>query len=987
MLKSATSAWNTVRPHIRFFVRYLLILFLLFGSFSGHSQAYIYKHLGSEQGLPNMTVYEMFQDEEHYLWLGTSRGIYRYNGVDYKSFAYEEEIGSKEIFNAQKIGSTIFFSNLLNQVLHVEGDSVKRFQHPAIDTIGYLEFCKLGADRLVIVSCTKAFIFDLPSKQLQTVDFPQPFKKEFFTSTSEQGAIFTGSGKDCMGVTYLLDKKGKLFHNPFPALNDFSVQRIFEINGRITARTLEGFAWLDTVAGGVVEKRLDASLSGCQPFKKKNGPNFWLSCDQGFFEYNFEKGIVHRFFNIKKANYAFEDCENNLWCSVSYEGLYVFPGLNGERIMDGPNRQTEAYTLVAENMQGGLIAASSLGKVYSEGAEIEIQLAEAGKGVGRSHTQLEIDGRKLDFIAFDGYISIVENGKEQHVQVGLGSIKEIGMAKEGLYIASNKGLSLIPKSTLYPIQSELQYHESEVRLCNNRLVTLAIDSVRERMFFATMHGLFCRENNSIQEVSLAGNSIDGVISNLHVDQEGVLWLLLQQNDLIGIENGKEIVRFDLDQFDPRIVCTTLEKKDNRIYVGTNWGVQVVDLNSHQVRFVDRDAGLISNQVLDLEIIQEYLYVGTAHGVSRLPLKVVDKEPVRVPLHLIHVEAGGKKITQSELSSSSSVYANHQNTIGFQFEAVALNRASTLRYKYRLLGLDSVWHEMKDASQGAWYHSLAPGDYEFQVQLKRYNQLIGANELSYSFSVSPPYWQTWWFRTLVVLSILVMIAGVFIWVFKGVKKRGQMREALIRSKLSAMKAQVNPHFVYNTLNALQEFIIDSNAYSANQHLAKFARLLRNSILFSEKEFVFLHQEIETLELYLQLEKTRLSKSLTWEIELEKGLQANQIQIPPLLIRPFVENAIKQRLMHLDNEGRLKLKFQKKGVDCMVVTIWDNGRARPGSDEKEDLEQEDKTIFITQRRLDLLHQFFTPGNRMILNHEVIGDGTQTILSVPILNNPST
>ncbi len=179
-------------------------------------------------------------------------------------------------------------------------------------------------------------------------------------------------------------------------------------------------------------------------------------------------------------------------------------------------------------------------------------------------------------------------------------------------------------------------------------------------------------------------------------------------------------------------------------------------------------------------------------------------------------------------------------------------------------------------------------------------------------------QMWLFAAATIILILIILIGIFVYIRK--KKENKQRQEMLKQQL--LRSQMNPHFLFNALGSIQNFMLKNETKRAAGYLNNFASLTRNILEHSAQEFVSVSDEIETLRSYMELEKMRLEDNFEFKIKYDKKLETDFINIPPMLIQPFVENAIKHGLNNIDYKGLLELRFEDKGT-VLHIEIMDNG----------------------------------------------------------------
>jgi hypothetical protein len=312
----------------------------------------------------------------------------------------------------------------------------------------------------------------------------------------------------------------------------------------------------------------------------------------------------------------------------------------------------------------------------------------------------------------------------------------------------------------------------------------------------------------------------------------------------------------------------------------------------------------------------------------------------------------------------------RNPIDFRFKIFNYSY-ETFDYEYRLLGTDKNWKTSQ--SNNVSYQNLNPGTYKFQ--LKSNNALI--NE--FEFSIKSPFWLKWWFLALVGLAILWL--GYLIYKLllhrklKKAKKEHDIHLILAKAEQDALKAQMNPHFIFNALNAIQNLILQNNTENAYAYLGDFSNLVRTILNNSRVLTTTISKEIKFIELYLKLEDLRFANKFNYNINANSVLDIEQ-HIPSMLIQPFVENAIIHGLLPLKDKTKAKLSIIfNEDENFIYCTIEDNGIGRKASKTKEKESEKSLGLKITKERLQLYDEDGL-SNFTIFDKEI---GTQVVLSI--------
>ncbi len=226
----------------------------------------------------------------------------------------------------------------------------------------------------------------------------------------------------------------------------------------------------------------------------------------------------------------------------------------------------------------------------------------------------------------------------------------------------------------------------------------------------------------------------------------------------------------------------------------------------------------------------------------------------------------------------------------------------------------------------------------------------------SFHLSPPIWKTWWFRLALGMLAATTVLGVFYLVLRYQKEKSEFNQRIREGQLMAMRAQMNPHFIFNCLNSIQFFITENDKRSANIYLSLFSDLMRTVLENSKHASISIEDEIASLDLYLQLESLRFSHQFTYDITIDETLDVEVDRIPPMLIQPFAENAIWHGLLPKGSPGKLSIMLERQD-DTVKCTITDNGIGRDKAREiqaRKRRRHKSAGMENTARRLSMLNQ---------------------------------
>jgi two-component sensor histidine kinase len=280
------------------------------------------------------------------------------------------------------------------------------------------------------------------------------------------------------------------------------------------------------------------------------------------------------------------------------------------------------------------------------------------------------------------------------------------------------------------------------------------------------------------------------------------------------------------------------------------------------------------------------------------------------------------------ASGALVFAHDTKRIEFDYTAIGYRRAGDIEFRSYLEGFDEQWSE-RGTRRTVSYTSLPPGDYVMRIGARYHDAAWPDSSASLAFTIPPAFLDRWSVRLILAASL----AGA---AFGFVKRREcriravAEREREVRTRISelesrALRSQINPHFMFNSLNGIREAVLGGRTKVASDYLDKFSLLMRNILEHSDRATVSLEREIETIRLYVELEQLRFEEPFRFTIEVTESLDAASVAIPPMLIQPVVENAIWHGLGTKRGDKLLSISFSgdERRITCRVE---DNGVGR-------------------------------------------------------------
>ena len=320
------------------------------------------------------------------------------------------------------------------------------------------------------------------------------------------------------------------------------------------------------------------------------------------------------------------------------------------------------------------------------------------------------------------------------------------------------------------------------------------------------------------------------------------------------------------------------------------------------------------------------------------------------------------LIDSFLIKGLPVVLNHnQNFISIEFSPLTYNAVNTTKYAYKLSGIDENW-VMADGSLSAEYTNLKPGEYTFSV---RPDGSLDEDAIkTFRFIITPPLWKTWWFYSFLILSGLVITVMGIRRRIKTIRIEANLNQKVLETEMAALRAQMNPHFIFNCLSAIDNLIQNDERDRATSYLARFARLIRNVLESSKNNVIPFYKDFETIQLFIDLERFRSNGKFSYQLQADQELLNGDYKVPPMLVQPFIENAIHHGLFNKE-EGDKHLRVDAKlDKDFIVYTISDNGVGRKKAEELKNINRPAHMSYgirISQERIKNFNRHL-PSNKL-------------------------
>lgn len=898
----------------------LCIIFWFFGVAVAARNPYL-RQFGQRDGLPNLQVYDLFGAKNELLYLGTADGLYRFNGIRFEKLPFAT-LPSSVSFLSESTDGTLWCKDFSNRIFYLRGDSLRAFQLPeALRQEGLLVNYVLIDSIMYLASRANFYGYDLRTKKLQRLlatDGSENYILDFRITGEYMALAMVGKV-----VIYKLDTFKPLLEHLLPLANTelTAADGLFYVSYRGT---------LSQPAYEINPKFLTVEPLGYLPPKvHSNFIRIWQNkvhwcTNQGVYIYDrtnktFEPG----FLSNKRISDITTDVRGNHWISTLDHSIFLFPFADLEIIWP-LNNEDERFTALSTFEQGKFLAGTNQGSIW------EFSLEGQRKRIiqGQSYDQIQFLEADLNtgLLYFTHGIYDMRR-KKSHLDLYYG--RSIARDRIGnVAFASGEAVNMYGDELLQlPIATKYRqiprHFGTEIRLRQQRARELFYDRIRGIYLVGFIDGLqaysVLGENYSISRP----NGQPLIVNDMLQRPDNSIWLGTIDKGIWIFEGKDKVKPLQANgkvsgQFIKKMVAT----EDGHVWILTEKGLDLYNPNNREIKSYRQILGLTNLFIFDMLISDGYLILATDIGLMRLPaLPNVERRSPK--LKVLQAMLDGK-----DWSFGSAALPYNFKSLRLYYQPIHFQSEGQVFLQYKLSLSDSTWNTVSAASGQLTLYGLPPGDHELEMRLVA-NDLF-SETYHREISVAYPIWMRWWFIGFLALGIAMATAALSRAYNKRKSRNRQLRQDLATSQLTAMKAQMNPHFLYNVLNSIQGLIYADKKEEAADYLSKFSDLMRLTLNFSDRQWHEISEEISALELYLQLEGGRFGSEFSYEVRIDEATKRENPEVPSMLIQPYVENAIKHGLLHKAGPKRLSVDFSlHTQAKRIIITIEDNGIGRKQS----------------------------------------------------------
>lgn len=989
-----------------------VLAFFLCMYFTASGQEYSYKHYGIREGLVGNHVYHAIKDNTGFLWFATETGVSRFDGTSFKNFTTAEGLPDNEIlklFTDSKgrvwmlpFKNTVCYY-LKGKIYNAENDSMIS----ALKLHSYV--VNMFEDEAGNIFFSEMQCITVLTKDGKLIKCIRP---EGARSQINSGGLNDKSNlvihADSLSYELVLDGKGNFKFDVMDIGIKFWGFRtnFFYINQQVVVY-LNNFKNMFQSQGIVLFdyklKKSDTINPGAD-----NSVSFlrdsmlFLNTHKGTTAYNFLSKSKTHYLENEDVSSVMYDNESNLWFTTLGRGIYRLSSTATRNVnfTDSQNVKKPVESIVMAS--GNIIAGSSVDDVFifnkksgntnrvklhhmfSSGAIVKIKKAGNEIYLLSERALQKADEDMKNIIGFP-QTEISWSYKD----FDIGKDKEIFFSThEKLYSFSEKrDAAILEASSKNSLLKARSVQAVEHAYYDQR--STSVSYTDSGLYVGTLVGLkFVNWEKKITDIGITFPSLSKRITRL-LNFNNKLWIGTNDRGVICFDGTKIIKNItDKNGLSGNLV-RALYADSGYLWVGTDRGLNklsLADTSFRVLRTYTTSDGLTSDMINAVYAEKDTVYVGTPEGLSFFPENEDGNNSV-CDLQILDLTISGKTIPYD---SSALTLKNKDNNIRFDFVAISYKSEGDITYYYRLSGIDTDWRTTKE--NYLQYPTLPSGNYN--MELYAVNKFgVKSKTATISFEIEKKLVEKGWF-----IFLLILAAACAAWLLANRQirrvKKVQVEKTVNAQKIAALeqqalKAQMNPHFIFNCLNSIQQYVIEKDVQGANAFISGFAKLIRQTLDNSGKESITVAEEERFLRTYLELEKSRFEEKFDYNIAISSNLKKDEVSLPPMLLQPYIENCIRHGIMHkADGKGIVDIHFDLTG-NMLICSITDNGIGRHAAAEfrtRQHIIHQPKGTELTNQRILMINKSSKAGITLkiedITDAQQLACGTRVTIMIPFV-----
>jgi len=917
----------------------VFFLFLTFFCFSqtvfSQQLLYKFKQFTTNEGLPSSEVHKVLSDSRNFLWFATDHGVCRYDGYKFETFnlpdnsilsMFEDE--KKRIWVVTFSGRLYYFENGYFEAY--------RYNERVLAEIKQFVIIGLYVDSSdnVYINTTEPGSILLDSKGIVTT-FQREGRHIFFkTLETERGDFITyidprgwsGRLKDDLADTgaelhVLVKTSGREYmaKSRFFGDNGIKVGTLKVSDGSIIFY-FGPYIFRILLDGSYTVKNIGFLVLDIKEVEK--GKLFIATRLDGLYVMNEKYEIIEHYFPQQTVTSIAKDYEGGIWVSTTSNGAFYLNSLRLKHLSKGATVMDNNVVSLGITRNGGIWAGGNDNNIlyFEPGKKLEILNLPF---VTVNNIQADL---LSDTVVFS--IGVIANYIPERILFTASRGITIAAIQAMSHVISYKGEFFTGKTIGI---GKIDFAKGWVELLNKdrfRASKLFLD-YHGNMLVGNLFGLWRFKDKKLEPYDSTRGLLKTRITDIHEFKDSFLCLGTR---------GKGFLMFINDSLYQLTTLNGLSSDnirrifidENTIWLATNQGisrlsVQSLDPFRYSILNISAKDGLPSNEVNDIRRLGNDMIVATKNGITFFNMELFSsKTQAPLPVYLT-----GTRINSVDTVISREYYLDHKSrNMVLTFAALSYRQNSGIEYRYNLAGSDTAWVYL--AGREIQFNPVPFGRHTLVVQARRRGEKWQEqNGITLAIYCATPFWKTTWFWMLAFLLTALLIFLYFARRTRNIKQREKEKTLLNKRvadmEMKTLRAQMNPHFIFNVLNSIQYYITHEDSDSAQYYMSKFAKLVRQTLDNSRSTFISLADELSLLRLYIDLERIRFEDRFEYEIRIENDIPVNAIKIPNMLLQPYVENSIKHGFRDKEVKYFLEITISSENGNIVCI-IEDNGIGR-------------------------------------------------------------
>lgn len=905
-------------------------------------------------GLPSQCVYSIDQDTFGFIWIGTMSGLVRYDGKEFINFSVKDGLNDNEILKVfiDKRNQLWLFDMYGFNVYSIYDGFNIRIQHLKKIESPHAPVCieEIG-DSIAIYFNTTLDLYNVNNLSIHTRF--ENNKNLYY----KQKSVTKVWNYDTYNTLHNTKNKSTIkFQNIISPLNEeYNKQNLFFLD--YTNKLL--------ISYDIVNNKLHTSVTIDKSVRSKcidqNG-NIILSTDNGVEIYS------HQLHNSNQhilegylINFIFEDNRGNYWIATANDGLFLYRKNNMYSYDSKKSSVPLAKTL---HVHQGTIYAGNFTNSFTQLSKNNVNVHSINHSSNNNRV-IEMITHKGELLFFCDFGVFSATNKVANIEC----IKDISYLNTSSIVVSTCLGIYVYNLDNNKITDTLHIGRSN---CN------MVDA-NGNIWIGDYRSLYRYKNAKYDTMKLTDSYCK--IYKIECDAQGHIWVATGGYGIFILDTNGNIIKKlgEKEGLASDVINTMYIDSKGRVWCGSEKGVNQISIsdNNTHIKLISTYDGLLSDEIYAFQELRDTLYISTGAGISIYDIQHKNNNE-NITLYWLQRIANGKMLTNNDC-----VFSPNTNSIKLKFIGLSYSAVENIYYKYRISrnGKFDPWQYTKESN--IELSSLQAADYKIEIiAYNRFNPKIASNTITWQFTINAYIYQKLWFWLLVLLTLGVLVSYLFYSRYNRIKREEQ-EKLLLKNKLSdltmrSLQSQMNPHFLFNSLNTVQHFITGKDEASAINYLSDFGTLMRNILENSRQEKISIDAEIQFLERYIQLEQTRFNHKFDYCFNVDTNLDTEEIYIPSMLLQPLVENAIKHGVSGLkDRKGIISISFDLVELNVLQIKISDNGLGSTHIAQKKN--HTSTALEIIRERIQLLQKNDNTCAKFTLHiHE---SGTDAILILPI------